>query len=75
MNFLFYLRISKLFYNFSRGYPWAGNGEEAVTSRIKLLALLDCFSSFGWQLHASIDMSMRHEGCDTDSWFFRRINH
>ena len=55
-----------------RGYPWLGQGDEAVTSRMKLLALLDCFTSFGWQLHASIDMSIGYEGCDTDTWFFRR---
>ncbi|CAF0781579.1 unnamed protein product [Rotaria sp. Silwood1] len=54
------------------GYPWEADGDEAVTSRIKLLALLDCFTSFGWQLHASIDMSIGHEGRDTDTWFFRR---
>ncbi|CAF0781562.1 unnamed protein product [Rotaria sp. Silwood1] len=57
-----------------RGYPWVGNGDEAVTSRIKLLALLDCFTSFGWQLYASIDMSIGYEGCDIDTWFFRRTN-
>jgi len=57
-----------------RGYPWKGNGDESVTSRIKILGLLDCFTAFGWQLHASIDMSIGHEGCDTDTWFFRRSN-
>ncbi|CAF3029619.1 unnamed protein product [Rotaria sp. Silwood2] len=57
-----------------RGYPWVGNGDEAVTSRMKLLALLDCFTSFGWQLHGSIDMSIGYQGCDTDTWFFRRSN-
>ncbi len=56
------------------GYPWVGSGDEAVTSRIKLLDLLDCFTSFGWQLHASIDMSIGHEGRDTDTWFLRRRN-
>ncbi len=45
-----------------------------MTSRMKLLALLDCFTVFGWQLHASIDMSTGHEGRDTDTWFFRRTN-
>ncbi|CAF0936190.1 unnamed protein product [Adineta steineri] len=55
------------------GYPWAGNGEEAVTSRIKLLNLLDCFTSYGWQLHASVDMSIGHDGSETDTWFFRRV--
>ncbi|CAF1074027.1 unnamed protein product [Rotaria sordida] len=57
-----------------RGYPWTADGDEAVTSRIKLLALLDCFTSFGWELHASIDMSIGQEGHDTDTWFFRRSN-
>ncbi|CAF1260632.1 unnamed protein product [Rotaria sp. Silwood1] len=56
------------------GYPWEADGDEAVTSRIKLLALLDCFTSFGWQLYASIDMSIGFEGRDTDTWFFRRTN-
>lgn len=51
------------------------HGEEAITSRFILLSLLDCFSSFGWKLHASIDISQGHEGRDTDSWFFRRDGH
>ncbi|CAF0781545.1 unnamed protein product [Rotaria sp. Silwood1] len=50
-----------------RGYPWVNNGDEAGTCRMKLLALLDCFTSFGWQLHASIDMSIGYEGHDTDT--------
>ncbi|CAF2862192.1 unnamed protein product [Rotaria sp. Silwood2] len=56
------------------GFPWEADGDEAVTSRLMLLALLDCFTSFGWQLHASIDMSIGREGRDTDTWFFRRCN-
>ncbi|CAF0797145.1 unnamed protein product [Adineta steineri] len=56
-----------------RGHPWLGSGEEAVTSRIKLLSLLDCFASYGWQLHATVDMSLGHDGSETDTWFFRRI--
>jgi len=71
---LFYVLILKLFHNCRRGYPWGGNPREAVSARIKLLALVDCFASFGWQLHASIDMSTGRESGDTDTWFFRRIN-
>ncbi len=61
-----------MFLFFRRGAPWMGHGEEAITSRLILLSLLDCFSAFGWKLHASIDISQGHEGRDTDSWFLRR---
>jgi hypothetical protein len=62
------------FFTYRRGYPWAGRSEEAVTSRVKLLDLLDCFTAYGWQLHASVDMSLGQDGYDTDTWFFRRSN-
>ncbi|CAF1143061.1 unnamed protein product [Rotaria sordida] len=54
-----------------RGNPWWGSGDEAITTRVTLLALLDCFNSFGWELYASIDIS-GESGSDTDSWFFRQ---
>ncbi|CAF1102797.1 unnamed protein product [Rotaria sordida] len=57
-----------------RGYPWTADGYETVTSRMIILDLLDCFTSLGWQLHASINMSTSHKGCHTDTWFFHR-NH
>ncbi|CAF1102777.1 unnamed protein product [Rotaria sordida] len=56
------------------GYPWTADGYETVTSRMIILDLLDCFTSLGWQLHASINMSTSYDGCHTDTWFFRRSN-
>ncbi len=64
--------ISNFFLFFRRSSPWMVHGEEAVTSRLIVLSLLDCFSGFGWKLHASIDISQEHGGRDSDSWFLRR---
>ena len=55
-----------------RGNPWMAYGEETITTQLMMLSLLDCFSTFGWKLHASIDISQGHEGRDTDSWFLYR---
>ncbi|CAF4235452.1 unnamed protein product, partial [Adineta steineri] len=43
-----------------RGNPWISNGEDAATTRLKLLSLLDYFNNFGWKLHASIVISQDH---------------
>jgi hypothetical protein len=58
---------------YRRGNPWYSGGSEGINTRIKLLSLLDCLTTFGWKLYASIDISQG--GChdsDTDTWFFRR---
>jgi len=45
-----------------------------VTTRIMLLQLLDVLAAYGWELHATVDMSVgASEGMDTDTWFLRKI--
>ncbi|CAF0959263.1 unnamed protein product [Adineta steineri] len=56
-----------------RGNPWISSGDKGIHSRIKLLSLLDCFTTFGWKLYASIDMNRGDEDRYTDSWFFLSI--
>ncbi|CAF0781516.1 unnamed protein product [Rotaria sp. Silwood1] len=55
-----------------RNHPWTAIGYEMIAIRMKLLDLLDCFASFGWALHASINLSTDHDGCHIDTWFFRQ---
>ncbi|UJR08572.1 hypothetical protein I4U23_012831 [Adineta vaga] len=55
-----------------RGTPWLSSSTEGIHCRMKLLALLDCFTAFGWKLYASVDISEGYKGQDTDSWFLRR---
>jgi len=63
------------------GYPWHSNGADTVVTRVLLMNILNALNSFGWEIHATIDMSQGHEsstqhssgGGDTDSWFFRKL--
>lgn len=71
-------KIADFAYQFKLfGYPWYADGSETVTSRVLLLNMLDALATYGWELHASIDMSLgpgseSSAGRDTESWFFKK---
>jgi len=53
-----------------RGYPWHGQGDDAVASRRLLAGILRVMAQQGWNLIQSTDVSKK-EG-DKDSLFFER---
>ena len=60
------------------GYPWYANGADTITTRLTLLHILDALAAYGWELHATVDMSQgggseQTRGSDTDSWFLRKL--
>ncbi|CAF1277926.1 unnamed protein product [Adineta steineri] len=52
------------------GKPWTN--DETVSSRIRLLSLLDCFTSLDCQLHTGICMNGVIDSAEADTWIFRR---
>ncbi|CAF1267861.1 unnamed protein product [Adineta steineri] len=52
------------------GKPWTN--DETVSSRIRLLSLLDCFTSLDCQLHTGICMNGIIDSAEADTWIFRR---
>lgn len=53
-----------------KGYPWYGQGDDAVASRRLLASILTAMARQGWNLLQSTDVSKK-EG-DKDSLFFER---
>jgi len=55
------------------GSPWLPHGEEAVTTRVIALTLLEVLEKHGYSLYASIDQDNGHEGRETDTWHCCRL--
>lgn len=59
------------------GYPWAPEGEQAVTSKILLAQIISNFKAVGYKLYASVDISAKVgegvSGGDLDTWVFRKV--
>ncbi|CAF3573407.1 unnamed protein product [Rotaria sp. Silwood1] len=54
-----------------RGYPW--KTEETIFSRMRLLALLDCFTSFNCKLYTGIYLHTTSiDSTEADTWIFCR---
>lgn len=53
-----------------KGYPWSGQGEDAVSSRRLLAAVLKTMAQFGWNLLQAADVSKKE--FDKDTLFFER---
>jgi hypothetical protein len=53
-----------------RGYPWSGQGIDAITSRVLMREILAHLFRRGWILHASTDVSKSDR--DTDTLLFRK---
>ncbi|KZV92012.1 hypothetical protein EXIGLDRAFT_718798 [Exidia glandulosa HHB12029] len=74
-------KVPNVAYQFKmHGYPWYANGSDTVTTRVLLLNILDALAAYGWELHATVDMSTgsggsesRSAGQDTDSWFLKKF--
>ncbi|KAE8537753.1 hypothetical protein D1P53_005809 [Cryptococcus gattii VGV] len=47
------------------GYPWTGQGAEAVQARRLLCHVLHALSKHGWYLHMSVDLSKKQYDKDT----------
>ncbi|KAG9233261.1 hypothetical protein BJ875DRAFT_52611 [Amylocarpus encephaloides] len=52
------------------GYPWRGQGSDAITSRILMREVFASLFSQGWILHASTDVSKKE--FDKDTMIFRK---
>jgi hypothetical protein len=52
------------------GYPWHGQGSDAITSRVLMREIIAHLFSEGWILHASTDISK--SASDTDTLLFRK---
>ena len=75
-KFVIYFFLSSSFFFCRGGFPWISGGSEGIHTRLQLLSLLDCFTTFGWKLYTSIDMSQgANHGSDADTWFFSREIH
>lgn len=44
------------------GYPWYADGSDTVTTRVLLLNILDALAAYGWEIHATVDMSLGQGG-------------
>jgi hypothetical protein len=55
------------------GQPWYPSGEEAVTTRIIALTLMDVLEKYGFSLYAAIDQDIGQEGRETDTWHCCRL--
>ncbi|CAF1381966.1 unnamed protein product [Rotaria sordida] len=53
-----------------RGNPWSGN--ETNFTRIRVLALLDCFTSFNYQLYTGVYLNTIPDTIEADTWIFYR---
>ncbi len=69
--FHFFFLILKRILTHRRGNPWSI--DEINQSRMRMLTLLDCFTSMGCQLHTGIFMIGATESNEADTWIFRRI--
>lgn len=52
------------------GYPWSGQGPDAIPSRIVMRGIFAYLFSIGWILHASTDISKKE--FDKDTLIFRK---
>lgn len=53
-----------------KGYPWTGQGDDAVNSRRLLAAILRTMAQFGWNLLQAADVSKKE--FDKDTLFFEK---
>lgn len=54
------------------GWPWRPQGEEAMTTRLLLLRMLETLEVSGWSLYATVDQNNGHKNTSstgTDSWY------
>jgi hypothetical protein len=70
--FASFLLIQTDLFTCRRGNPWNDKSDDVIATRVQLLTLLDCFTSFGWELHASIGINIAMGGAEIDTWYFRR---
>ncbi|KAI9098187.1 hypothetical protein DFS34DRAFT_102244 [Phlyctochytrium arcticum] len=54
-----------------RGYPWYGQGNDAVPSRELVCAIMEFMYHNGWKLMCCADISKKQG--DKDSWFFEPL--
>lgn len=54
-----------------KGYPWSGKGEDAITSRRLLVAILTTMAQHGWNLLQAVDVSQKRN-FDDDALFFEK---
>jgi hypothetical protein len=52
-----------------KGYPWEGQGSEAVPSRLLTCSVLEALWNMGWVLQAATDISKKQ--LDKDTLYFR----
>lgn len=72
-------KVADVAYQFKmHGHPWYAEGGNTVKVRILLLKILNVIAAHGWELHATIDMSLGPggdgTGGDNDTWFFRKYD-
>lgn len=53
------------------GYPWYGQGDQAVPSRVLIAEIMTFMYKNGWAIYLATDLSKKQS--DKDSWYFRRV--
>jgi hypothetical protein len=56
-----------------QGGPWYPSGEEAVTTRVIALILLEVLEKHGFSLYAAVDQDIGQDGRETDTWHCCRV--